>query len=115
MVEVSTGCDDKHCFVHGDIRVRGRMMTGTVVSAKARRTVIVERPRMVYLFKYRRYAKAKSRIPAHNPPCINAKEGDIVRIGECRKISRTKAWTVIEVVGKAKEMKEKKMKAKETK
>lgn len=100
-------CDDRNCFVHGDLRVRGRTMTGRVISAKARRTVIVEKPRMIYLFKYRRFAKARSRIPAHNPPCINAKEGDIVRIGECRKISRTKAWTVTEVIGKAKETKAK--------
>jgi len=80
-------------------------MTGTVVSAKARRTVIVEKPRAVYIFKYRRYAKSKSRIPAHNPPCIAAKEGDTVRMGECRRISRTKAWTILEVIGKAKEKK----------
>jgi small subunit ribosomal protein S17 len=100
-------CNDRNCFIHGNLHVRGRTMTGTVVSAKGRKTVIVERPRMIYIFKYKRYAKAKSRIPAHNPPCINAKEGDIVRIGECRKISRTKAWTVLEIVEKARELKEK--------
>lgn len=92
-------------MVHGDLRVRGRTMTGTVVSAKARRTVVVERPRTIYIAKYRRYAKSNSRILAHNPPCIAAKEGDMVRIGECRKISRTKAWTIIEVIGKSKEKK----------
>lgn len=74
------------------------MLTGKVVSAKAKNTVIVERPTMKYIKKYKRYARTSSRIPAHNPPCINAKEGDFVKIAECRKISRTKAWSVSEII-----------------
>lgn len=35
---------------------------------------------------------------AHNPPCIAAKVGDIVAIAETRKLSKTKAWTVLEVI-----------------
>jgi small subunit ribosomal protein S17 len=34
---------------------------------------------------------------AHNPPCINAKEGDVVKIAECRPLSKTKKFVVIEV------------------
>jgi len=93
-------CNDKKCFVHGNIRLRGQVLVGTVVSAKAKNTVIVERPTVKMIRKYKRYARTSSKIPAHNPPCINAKEGDMVRIAECRKISRTKAWSVSEIIKK---------------
>jgi hypothetical protein len=42
-----------------------------------------------------------SRIPVHNPDAIGAKLGDEVEIAECRKISKTKAWTVIRIMKKA--------------
>ena len=92
-------CNDQNCYKHGIIRVRGSRITGTVVSGKAKNTVIVERSITKLLAKYKRRAKERSRIPAHNPICINAKLGDIVSIGETRKISRTKAWTVLEIIG----------------
>ena len=53
---------------------------------------------MKYLRKFKRYARSSSRIAAHNPICINAKEGDTVKIAESRKISRTKAWSVAEIL-----------------
>lgn len=93
-------CKDKNCFKHGNLRVRGQVLTGTVVSDKAKNTVIVEKVGVKYISKYKRYARTRSRIPAHNPPCINAKVGDVVKIGECRPISRTKSWTVIEKIEK---------------
>ena len=91
-------CDDKKCFRHGNVRVRGETITGRVVSTKGRRTAIIARDMTNFLTKYQRYAKEKSRIPAHNPPCLGAKVGDVVRIGETRKLSKTKAWTVLEIV-----------------
>ncbi len=33
---------------------------------------------------------------AHNPPCIDAKVGDRVRIGECRPLAKTVSFVVIE-------------------
>lgn len=94
------GCEDQKCFIHGDVKVRGQVLTGTVVSAKAKRTAIVERPRIIYFPKYKRYARTRSRLAAHNPPCINAKVGDTVKVGECRKLSRTKTWTITEIIKK---------------
>lgn len=93
-------CGDPKCFIHGNVKVRGQVLTGVVVSTKAKKTAIVERPRMIYITKYKRYARTKSRYAAHNPPCINAKVGDTVKIGECRKLSRTKSWMIIEVLPK---------------
>lgn len=91
-------CDDENCYVHGSLRVRGGSAEGTVVSDRGKRTVIVERNLLRIMPKYNRIIKERSRVPAHNPPCIDAKEGDRVKIGETRKISKTKAWTVLEVI-----------------
>lgn len=101
-------CNDEHCFVHGALSTRGAVVEGRVVSDKAKRTVIVERDLTMKIPKYERYARTRSRIAAHNPDCIHAKMGDNVRIAECRKISKMKAWTVIKIVGKEVVGKEKK-------
>jgi len=80
---------------------RGDILTGRVVSDKMKKTVIVERDITKYFPKYKKYAKARSRIVAHNPSSINAKVGDMVTIAETRKLSKTKAWTVVEVIEEA--------------
>jgi len=82
-------CNDRNCPFHGDLPVRGRVFEGVVASAKMDKTVIVKRDYLHYVPKFKRYERRRSRIPAHNPPCINAKEGDTVRIAECRPISKT--------------------------
>lgn len=43
--------------------------------------------------------KKRSKLHAHNPRCIRARPGDIVTIGECRPISKTKSFVILEVVG----------------
>ncbi len=91
-------CDDKNCHVHAGLKVRGARLEGIVVSDKGKRTVVVERNISRVMPKYNRIMRERSRVPAHNPPCINAKAGDTVRIGETKKISKTKAWTVVEVI-----------------
>jgi small subunit ribosomal protein S17 len=90
-------CTDKHCQQHGTIRLRGRTLTGKVTSAKAARTVTVEWEYRKYMQKYERYDKRGSKVKAHNPDCINAKEGDTVIIRECRPISKTKQFVVTQV------------------
>ncbi len=68
---------------------------GTVVSNKMGNTVVIERQHMKMVPKYQRYEKRRSKIHAHNPPCIDAKIGDIVTIAECRPISKTKSYVVV--------------------
>lgn len=68
---------------------------GTVVSSKMDNTVVIERKYMKMVSKYQRYEKRRSKIHAHNPPCISAKVGDIVTIAECRPISKTKSYVVV--------------------
>jgi small subunit ribosomal protein S17 len=89
-------CNDRNCPFHGELPVRGRIFEGVVVSAKMERTVIVRRDYIHYVPKFMRYERRRSRIPSHNPPCMNLKEGDHVRIAECRPISKTVSFAVIE-------------------
>jgi len=81
--------------------VRGAVLTGLVVSAKAPKTVTVERIITKYVPKYERYKKIKSRVKAHNPESLNAKEGDMVLIGETRKLSKTKNFVVMQIMKRA--------------
>ncbi|MCD6242865.1 30S ribosomal protein S17 [Candidatus Bathyarchaeota archaeon] len=89
-------CNDKNCPFHGSLPVRGRILEGVVVSAKMDKTVIVRRDYLHYVPKFKRYERRHSHIPAHNPPCINAKEGERVKIAECRPISKTVSFVVVE-------------------
>jgi small subunit ribosomal protein S17 len=81
-----------------NISVRGKTFTGKVVSAKMHKTVVVEWERRVLIPKFERYEKRRSKVSAHNPEEINAKEGDIVKITETRPLSKTKNFIVVEVV-----------------
>ncbi|HIH86916.1 MAG TPA: 30S ribosomal protein S17 [Methanosarcinales archaeon] len=92
-------CNDINCPFHGTLPVRGQVFTGSVVSSKMDKTVVVKRTFEKLVTKYERYEKRQSKMHAHNPPCINAKEGDVVKIAECRPLSKTKKFVVIEVTG----------------
>ena len=93
-------CVDKKCPVHEPLSLRGARLSGRVVSAKAKKTAIVEIDYTRYIYKYERYLRKRSRIPAYNPECINAREGDVVSIGETRRLSKTKSFAVTGVVKK---------------
>lgn len=89
-------CTDRNCPFHGELPVRGRALEGTVASAKMDKTVVVEREYLHYVPRFKRHERRHSRIPSHNPPCIDVKEGDRVVIAECRPISKTVSFVVVE-------------------
>ena len=90
-----TACDDRACPWHGSLPVRGRTFTGTVRSAKAQHSAVVEWPFIRYVAKYDRSMRQSSRVVAHNPACIHAREGETVVIAECRPLSKTKHFVVV--------------------
>lgn len=90
-------CNDENCPFHGKLKLRGRSLDGEVASDAMDKTVIVERQYEVEVPKYERKERRKSRIPTHLPPCLDAEKGDKVKIAECRPLSKTKSFTVIEV------------------
>ena len=88
-------CSDVKCPFHGTLSVRGRVFEGVVVSDKMSRTVTVELVRMQAVPKYERYERRTSKLHAHNPPCIAARVGEKVKVMECRRLSKTKAFVVV--------------------
>ena len=89
-------CTDPNCPFHGTLSVRGRALEGLVISAKMDKTAIIRRDYLHYVPKYKRYERRHSHAPAHNPPCLEAKEGDQVKIAECRPISKTVSFVIVE-------------------
>ena len=90
-------CTDANCPFHGTLPVRGQVLDGVVVSDKSTSMVVVERTSEKIVKKYERYEKRRSKLHAHNPPCLAAKVGDEVKIAECRPLSKTKSFVVVEV------------------
>ena len=71
-----------------------RIMQGTVVSDKTDKTVTVLVERRIMHPVYKKFITKSKKFAAHDAD--NAfKEGDIVRIQECRPISKRKTWEVI--------------------
>jgi small subunit ribosomal protein S17 len=95
---MAENCEDKKCYLHGGVKVRGERRIGRVVSMREKNTVVVEMDIIAFFSKFNRWARRRSRIKAHLPECIKVKSGDDVSLGETRKLSKTKAWTVLEVL-----------------
>ena len=89
-------CEDRNCPFHGTLSVRGRVLDGVVVSAKMDKTVVIGRKYLQASSKFVRYERRHSHIPSHNPPCLDVKEGERVRIAECRPLSKTVSFVVVE-------------------
>ncbi|HWG90319.1 MAG TPA: 30S ribosomal protein S17 [Candidatus Thermoplasmatota archaeon] len=89
-------CTDPHCPFHGSFPVRGQVLVGRVVSTGMQKSVVVEREYFRYMQKYERYEKRTRRYSAHAPPCMPMKVGDEATIMECRPISKTKSFVVVE-------------------
>ena len=90
-------CNDKHCPFHGSLSVRGKLFEGKVVSAKAKNTIVLQKESPLYFSKFKRYARSKSTIHAHIPSCLDVKEGDSVITAECRPVSKSVSFVVVEV------------------
>ncbi len=96
--------DDRSDPFYGHLKVRGNTFIGTVVKAGSHKTCTVQWERLVIVPKYERFAKRYSRVRVHNPPSIDAKVGDRVKIMETRPISKTKHFVVIEILSQEKKV-----------
>ena len=78
-----------------------RVLSGTVVSDKGDKTVVVRVERRVKHPLYGKIIKLSKKYHAHDE--ANAfKAGEQVRIEECAPISKLKTWTVLDRIGAAK-------------
>ena len=73
---------------------------GSVVSAKMAKTIVVEVTRRVPHPMYKRIVSKRKRFYAHDADG-KAKVGDVVRIVECRPMSKLKRWQLGEVIRQA--------------
>ena len=71
-----------------------RVMQGRVVSDKGDKTVVVLVERRVMDKVYKKFIRRSKKYAAHDETNV-CKTGDVVRIEECRPISKSKKWTVI--------------------
>ena len=91
-------CDDPLCPFHGSLSVRGRVLEGIVIRDQMKGAIVIRRDYHHYVPKYLRYERRHSHITAYNPPCIEAKTGDNVKIMECRPLSKSISFVVIEKI-----------------
>jgi small subunit ribosomal protein S17 len=77
-----------------------RSLQGNVVSAAMDKTITVMVERQVKHPLYKKYIRRSTKFHAHdeNNECG---VGDVVRIEECRPISKHKCWRLVEVMSKA--------------
>ena len=77
-----------------------RTLTGRVVSNKMNKSVTVKIERLVKHPMYGKYIRRSTKLHVHDES-NQCQEGDLVTIRQCRPISKTKSWTLVEIVEKA--------------
>jgi small subunit ribosomal protein S17 len=74
-----------------------RTTIGRVVSSKMDKSVTVSIERLIKHPVYGKYIRRTTKVVAHDEGNV-CRDGDLVSITECRPLSKTKSWRVIEVV-----------------
>ena len=92
-------CGDSKCPFHGSLRARGRIFEG-MVKKKFPGRIVIELERMIYVRKYERYKKSRTKIHARLPTCMkdSINIGDYIRVQECRPLSKIIHFAVIEKI-----------------
>lgn len=95
----TTTCSDPKCPFHGHLKVRGQQIVGKITSNRMEHTVVVEKEILHFDRKFERYERRSRKYAAHLPPCLPVQLGQEVRIMECRPISKTVSFVVVEQRG----------------
>lgn len=98
---------DKKCPWTGLVSIRGRILTGRVISTKMQRTIIIRREYLHYIPKYNRYERRHSNLPVHVSPAFRVNVGDEVVVGQCRPLSKTVGFNLLKITRSAAEKQEK--------
>jgi small subunit ribosomal protein S17 len=88
-------CEDPNCPFHGTLRVRGKIITGKVVSVASGKMAVIQRESYRYSGKYMRYLKRRNKLHAHLPPCLELAVDDTAVLAECRPLSKTISFVVV--------------------
>ena len=79
------------------VGTRGRIFKG-IVAKKFPTRVVIEFERTVFVQKYERYYKKKTKLHAHLPKGIDINVGDYIKIQECRPLSKIIHFIVLEKI-----------------
>jgi small subunit ribosomal protein S17 len=82
-------------------RAERKQKVGVVSSAKMNKSITVTVERRLQHPIYGKFVKKSKKFMAHDET-NDCKEGDTVRIMECRPLSKNKTWRLIEVIERAK-------------
>ena len=82
---------------NGSLSIRGKIFEGIVINAKSKNTVVIQNELPIYFKKFKRFGRSKNKIHAHVPSNLNVQEGNYVIAAECKPISKSISFVVVEV------------------
>jgi small subunit ribosomal protein S17 len=80
-----------------------RSLSGRVISNKMNKTITVQVDRRIRHPLYGKIVTRHTKLHAHDES-NECKEGDLVQIEECRPLSKSKAWRLVKVLERAREV-----------
>jgi small subunit ribosomal protein S11e len=89
---------DKKCPFTGNVSIRGRILRGKVVSTSMKRSLVMRRDYLHFIQKYQRYQKRHRNFTVHCSPAFSPTAGDEVIVGQCRPLSKTIRYNVLQTV-----------------
>ena len=84
--------------IESEYSIRGGTFVGRVVSDKMDKSATVRWEYAEKVPKFERYERRNTKISVHVPEGVELEEGDSVRVGETKPISKTKSHVVMEVL-----------------
>ena len=102
MKEEKIECNDRQCPIHGYLKTHGKSFEGYIIK-KYNRRIVIEFERTIYIKKYERYAKKKTKLHARLPKCMEeqAHIGDYVLVKECRPLSKIIHFVLMKIIKKS--------------
>lgn len=88
---------DKKCPFTGNLAVKKEFLQGKVIKKDTNKSATIEWFHQFYVPKYERFEVRRSRLRVHNPPCIDAKVGQMVLVARTRPLSKTKNHVIIQI------------------
>ncbi len=87
----------------GEKTKTARSLSGRVISDKMNKTITVQVDRRIRHPLYGKIVTRHTKLHAHDES-NECKEGDLVQIEECRPLSKSKAWRLVKVLERAREV-----------
>ena len=86
--------------MNNEKKATSRLISGTVISDKMNKTIVVQVMRLVKHELYGKYLRKYSKMYVHDEE-NQCRTGDVVKIKESRPLSKLKRWVLVEIVRRA--------------